>query len=110
MKFITEHQRKKRGGTCYFEFQKGRTGKYEYVCWKEDSLLLHMDIVDRVELYKVIPNFDYYGVTFIDKEKWTIIRSNFENGSEELKEIIGELRPWVEGNFKEYSYFVIHGI
>ncbi len=109
--FITESQRKQRGGTCYFEFQKGqRRKKYKEVFWREDSLLLHMDIVDEVALYRIIPDFNYYGITIIDEEKWNIIQNNAKNESGKAAEVIDELRSWVEGNYKEYDYFVILGI
>ena len=68
--FITERQRKQRGGTCYFEFQRGqKASDCKLVFWREDSLLLHMDIVDEIALYKIVPDFQYYGETIIDKEK-----------------------------------------
>lgn len=118
--FITEKQRKQFGGSCYFEFQRGqKNNEYNFVTWKEDSpllhwkedsLLLHMDIADETELYKVVPDFDYYGITVIDKEKWDIIRHNAEKISGAVEKVINELLPWVEENFREFDYFVILGI
>lgn len=109
--FITESQRKQRGGTCYFEFQKGqRRKKYKEVFWREDSLLLNMDTVDDIALYKIIPGFNYYGITIIDEEKWNIIQSNAKHESVKAAEVIDELCSWVEDNYKEYDYFVILGI
>ena len=107
--FITEQQRKQIGSTCYFEFQKG-SKKYKPVFWKEDSLLLDMDVLEEIELYKVIPDFNYYGITIIDKEKWKMIQKNAENESKDIKNAVDELEVWVEENFKEFDYFVIHGI
>ena len=109
--FITESQRKQRGGTCYFEFQRGqKTPNYEFVCWREDSLLLHMDIVDEIKLYKIIPDFQYYGETIIDKEKWSIIQNNVKKQDAKAIEVIDELSRWVEENYKESNYFIIIGI
>ena len=67
--FITESQRKQRGGTCYFEFQRGQKHQTTNLfVGEKDSLLLHMDIVDEIKLYNIIPDFQYYGETIIDKE------------------------------------------
>ena len=109
--FITESQRKQRGGSCYFEFQRGQIDKnYKFVCWREDSLLLHMDIVDEITLYKIVPDFQYYGETIIDKEKWSIIQNNAKKQGSKAIEVIDELSSWVEENFTEYDFFVILGI
>lgn len=107
--FITEHERQKLHSTCFFEFQEGQKNKkYKSVFWKENSLLLHMDLFDQSELYKIIPDLNYYGYTFIDKEKWNIIK-NAEK-SPLARVIIDELSEWAEDNFKKYDYFVICGI
>lgn len=111
MLFITEKQRKQHGGTCYFEFQKGQENKkYKPVYWQEESLLLHMDIMYEIALHNVIPDFDYYGITIIDKEKWNAIQRNAEKETVTIKEVINELCTWVEENFKKFDYFVICGI
>ena len=109
--FITESQRKQRGGTCYFEFQRGqRSPDNKSVYWREDSLLLHMDIVDEIALYKIVPDLQYYGETIIDKEKWSIIQNNAKNQSAKAIEVIDELSSWAEENFKGSDHFVIIGI
>ncbi len=109
--FITERQRKQIGGTCYFEFQRGQnTRKYQPAFWKEDSLFLHMDIADEIELYRMIPDFNYYGMTIIDKEKWNVIQHNVVKKSVIVAKVINELSTWAEDNFKEFDYFVIMGV
>lgn len=121
--FISEKQRKLTGGTCYFEFQKGQNGsKYKQDLskedsfllnmefWKEDSLLLHMDIVDDISLYKIIPDFNYYGITVIDREKWDVIQSKAKNENGIINEVIMEMKFWADDNFKRFDYFVICGI
>lgn len=109
--FVTEKQRKQTGSTCYFEFQKGqKRKKYKWHFWKEDSLLLHMEIVDETEIYKIFPEFNYCGITIIDKSVWNVVLKNTENESETIKNIINELAEWVESNFKEFDYFVILGV
>ncbi len=111
--FITEAQRKMLHSTCFFEFQKGQSGKiadYRQVFWQENSLLLHADIADEIELYKIIPNFDYYSTTFVDKQSWAVVLQNVEKRGGKALEVIREASPWAEDNFKEYDYFVICGI
>lgn len=109
--FISEKQRKQGGSTCFFEFQKGqKDSKYKQVFWKEDSLLLHMDIVDEIQLYKIIPDFNYYGLTVIDREKWNVIQSNAKNEVGIINEVILEMKCWVDENFQMFDYFVICGL
>jgi hypothetical protein len=112
MIFTNYEQRKQSGSTCYFEFQKGgRSGLFgRTVFWQVDSLYLHMDIVDSINLAEVIPGFNYYGITIIDKAFWATILNNTENASGVLKEIMNDLCPWAEENFRENKVFVIHGI
>jgi len=112
--FVTNEERKKSLDTCktcYFEFQKGDTSDK---CWKDDSLLLHMDLVDELEIPKyfraVIPEFDYYGVTHVGREQWKqVFTDAYETGGQ-VKELFAELKPWVEECFEEYERFVIWGI
>ncbi|MDE5792961.1 MAG: hypothetical protein K2H66_05490 [Oscillospiraceae bacterium] len=109
--FITEQQRKQRGGSGYFQFLKGQKNKiYKPVYWQEDSLLLYMDIADELKIYKIIPDFQYYGITIIDKSKWNMIQQNAKQESNAIQELIAELVPWVEDNFRDFDYFVICGI
>lgn len=126
--FISEKERQQRGGSAYFEFQKGQkiesrvyeegywkqikshTSVRKEYFWKEDSMLLYMDIADSIELYKIVPDFNYYGLTSVDRETWKIIQSNAENGNRIIKEVIMELKPWADENFKEFDYFVIWGM
>lgn len=107
--FITEAERKKLHSTYFFEFQEGQKNeKYNFVCWKDNSMLLNADLFDNSELYKVIPDLKYYAETIVSKENWKIIK-NAEK-SQLAKEIIDEISDWVDENFKKYDYFVIVGI
>lgn len=106
---ITEQERKNIHSTCFFEFQEGQNNKkYKYVFWKENSLLLHDDLFNKSELYKIIPDLKYYAETIVNKENWNIIK-NAEK-SQLAQDIIDELSGWVEENFKKFDYFVILGI
>lgn len=109
--FITEAQRKARHSTCYFEFQTGqKKSKYQLVFWKEDSLLLHADLLDETGFYKIIPNFEYYGVSLISKEAWSVMQSRAAQEGGVIQKILEELSPWVEENSAQYAYFLILGI
>lgn len=73
---ITEQERKNIHSTCFFEFQEGQNNKkYKYVFWKENSLLLHDDLFNKSELYKIIPDLKYYAETIVNKENWNIIKN-----------------------------------
>lgn len=112
MKYLkTETERKHLGGTCYFEFQKGQneyTTNYEF--WKNDSLLLHMNLMDEIKLYKIIPNFNYYGITYVSKQTWADIKKTALDSKGKVLELIEELSNWVDSNFEKYDYFLIMGI
>ena len=45
--FINEEKRKASGGTCYFEFQKG---KFKNKFWMKDSICLYADLFDELDL------------------------------------------------------------
>lgn len=107
--FITEQ---KRNGTCYHEFYKGKWDKKTF--WKEDSLLLHDDILQRSGLVKifvkVICNYNCCGPTEIDQKQWNEIRKSACTIGGAVEQVISEIEPWVEENFKEHAVFTVLGI
>ena len=108
--FLDEMQRKASGSTCYFEFQKG---KFKNKFWLKDSLCLHADTFDSLNLYALFSNsietFCYYAPTEVSKEHWEIlIVKSKEN--EYWIDIIEELTPWVEECFTKHMCFTICGI
>ena len=109
--FMTETQRKQIGRTDYVEFQKGQKNKkYKPVFWQEDSLLLPVDIFEELELYKIIPDFQSFGITMIDKVKWNMMQQNAKKESGNIQELMAELMPWVEDNFEKFDYFIIDDV
>lgn len=104
----TETERK---GTCYQQFKKG---KFDDTFWSEDSLLLYDDYVDELHLYelliKVVPNYDRYGITEVNKEEWEKIFLVAEEIGGETKVAIDEINIWAKENFKTESIFTILGI
>lgn len=109
--FITEKERKKMGGTCFFEFQKGQEHQEEKLSfWKEDSLLLDAELMDEFKFGKLFPEFDYYGNTIVTRENWEIAKEKVKEKSKEVQDIFRELVPFAEENFKQYDYFLILGL
>ena len=107
--FITEQERKKIHSTCYFEFQEGQIDKeYTDMFWKENSMLLHMDLFEESNLYKIIPDLNYYGTTVVSRENWNVIKNSEK--SRLAQDIIDELSDFVDDNFRKYDYFIIQGI
>ena len=108
--FVYEEDRKASGGTCYFEFQKG---KFKNKFWLKDSLCLHADTFDSLILYelfsKSIEEFCCYAPNEVSKEQWkNLVEKSEEN--EQWKSVIEELRPWVEECFAQHRCFTICGI
>ena len=108
--FLNEAQRKTTGGTCYFEFQKG---KFRNKFWLNDSVYLHADTFDALMLYELfsdsIENFYDYSPTEVSKGQWeTLVVKSKEN--EYWTDIIEELTPWVEECFTKHMCFTICGI
>ncbi|MBQ3599941.1 MAG: hypothetical protein II992_01905 [Lachnospiraceae bacterium] len=107
--FCTELERK---GTCYHEFQKGKWDGKTF--WKTDSLLLHDDIMCEVKLHKLFrevdSEYDDYGETEIDKEKWYKIFHIANAIGGDVKIAIDEANIWAEEVFKTEEMFTILGL
>ncbi|MCR4903339.1 MAG: hypothetical protein K6A23_10825 [Butyrivibrio sp.] len=108
--FIGEKERKDSESTCYMEFQRG---EYKDKCWLEDSLNISEGNWNDYELSdlmdKVIPSFDYYGITIINKEDWLQIQAAADE-NDNWKTVIDEITPWVEQSLDEYGVFTIVGM
>lgn len=99
-------------GGCYNEFIQGKwTGGH----WHADSLYLYDEIFNVFDLctnlfVKVIPNYAHWGVTEVTRDdRNRIVEISCELGGE-IAELIEELRPWSEKNFKNNEIFTIRGI
>ena len=108
--FLDEMQRKASGSTCYFEFQKG---KFRNKFWLKDSLCLHSDTFNSLNLYELfsnsIENFCYYSPTEVNKEQWEVLVAK-SKGNEHWNDVIEELAPWAEECFIKHTCFSICGI
>lgn len=108
--FLDEVQRKATGGTCYFEFQKG---KFRNNFWLKDSLCLHADFFDSLNLYELFSNsiedFCYYAPTEVSKEQWDVLVAKSKE-NEHWMDVIEELAPWAEESLTKHKCFTICGI
>ena len=99
--FINESERKERHSTCFIEFQKG---KYDTECWKEDSLNMPDGLFNEIGMGKILDSalddFDYYGVTEVSFEQWEKLKALLSEKGGEYMELLAELEPWAEDNFK----------
>ena len=108
--FIDESTRKQRGGSCYFEFQKGESDEV----WRDDSILLHVDIFDDMKLYSLfkegLGSFNYYGITEISAEQWNTLYELALSKGGKTAELFSELHEWAEECFKDNDVMVVSGI
>ena len=108
--FLDEMQRKASGSTRYFEFQKG---KQKNKFWLKDSLCLHADTIDSLNLYELFSNsvedFCYYAITEVSKKQWEVLVAKSKE-NELWNDVIEELAPWAEACFTKHQCFTICGI
>lgn len=107
----TTAQRKARGGTCYFEFQRGRfRGKH----WLERSVFLHIDQFDRLKLpelfSEVLSQFNYCGVTEVRPTQYEALKALAMARGGETAALFRELDHWVQDCFFTENVFTICGI
>lgn len=97
-----------RGGTCYFEFQRGR---FKGVWWKDTSICLDSNEFDRLHLEEILPpEFDYWDVTVITPSQWQQVCSKARNIGGEVQEVIEEIDAWAQNCFQTESVFSICGM
>ena len=107
----TATQRKKRGGTIYFEFQRGRhRGKH----WLERSVFLHADLFDQLNLFDIfseaLPHFNYYGPTEVTQNQYKKLKTLALAQGGEVAVVMEELDHWVQDCFYIENVFTICGI
>ena len=100
-------------GTCYHEFYQGKWDGSTF--WKENSLLIHDDIMfehrEFVQAIKmVVPHYDPYNETEINKDEWIKIGNIIQNADKESKEVYNEANKWLEQVFLKYDCFTILGL
>jgi len=109
--FINEKERKASHSTCYLEFQEGL---YHGSCWLDSSICISDEIWGKYQMSKlilrVVPDFDFYGLTIITKEQWLAIVENCKKEDCICKAVIQEAIPWVNKCFENNDVFTICGI
>lgn len=109
--FVNEKERKQSNTTCYFEFQKG---KYNGKCWRDDSVCISDGLWDEYGLSelleKVVPDFDYYGTTEINRAQWNEIVRESKDMQSKCACVIDDVAEWVENCLKTYVCFTILGM
>ena len=101
-----------RHGSCYHEFYRGKWD--EVSCWKEDSLLLHDDVLfsatDFVNaLRAVFPDYDPFGETEVSADKWRLLGQYIPKNSD-AQAIYEEIDQWATDVFDGADRFTIIGI
>ena len=108
---INAQQRKASRSTLYFEFQKG-TFKQKH--WLADSVYLHADTFDRLELYYLfsasLPDFDYYYFTEVSPSQYAELKTKAMACGGEIAAVFEELDVWVAACFRQNAFFTICGI
>ena len=104
-------QRKEQGGTCYFEFQRGR---YREKHWMKRSVYLHADLFDGLQLYDIfaaaLPHFNYYGPTEVTPDQYEALKALALARGGEIAALMEELDHWVRDCFQTENVFTICGI
>lgn len=104
-----------RHGTCYHEFVQGEWNEEAMIFWSDDSLFLHDDVVTDLDLYRGLfkaanVKFDGCGINKITLDDWNALVKRAGELGGEILELIEELRPWAEENFRNNEIFTILGI
>jgi len=98
-------------GSCYFEFQKG---KFDDKFWLDSSLCISDDTFEDLGLYhiftEVIPEFDYYGVTEISKEKWELLKLSANKYNTAVQTVIAEIDSWAQATLPDEKIITVLGI
>jgi len=109
--FISEDERKRSGSTEFIEFQKGRDdGK----CWHIDSISMDEELFSELHLRrfftKILPDFDYYGITQVSREDFENLKENAAAFSLDADACMKELDDWLGTNGDSDILFTIYGI
>lgn len=104
-------RRKMLGGTCYFEFQRGRfRGKF----WLDRSVYLHADRFEELKLYEIfseaLPHFNYFGTTEVTQAQYEKLKACAQARGGKIAAVFEELDHWAGNCFLTENVFTILGI
>ncbi|MBP3655373.1 MAG: hypothetical protein J6K32_01605 [Clostridia bacterium] len=112
--FVTEHERKESGSTCYYEFHKGDWDENTMDFWREDSISLHDDVMYESGFDSLImdhvPEYAPFGTTRISAASWAKIVQAARRTGGEIAELVLEADAWALGVFEEHEVFTILGL
>jgi hypothetical protein len=97
--------------TAYHQFQKGQWDGETF--WRSDSLLLSDEIyceLHLLNLFRVIPGYDPYEITEINRTQWNMIKENAATLGTEVQDLVEEADSWVKENFETLDVFTIIGL
>lgn len=107
----TAAYRKVRGGSCYFEFQRGR---HQGNHWLDGSVYLDDDLFDQLRLGDIfsagLPYFDHYGTTEVTLAQYQELKALAADRGGEVAALFEELNHWAEDCFFTENVFTICGI
>lgn len=101
----------KRQGSCYHEFYRGKWDGVSF--WKEDSILLHDDLlsIKFAELLRAaIPGYDPLGVTEVNRADWQAAGKLALAADPETAALFAEADRWAMETFSMHDRFTILGI
>ena len=61
-------------------------------------------------LDEVLTDFDYYDTNEVSFEKWEKLKEILSEKGREYGELLAELEPWVNKNFKKFKVFTVCGM
>lgn len=104
-----------RHGTCYYELYKGEWNPALPEFWRDDSLYIHDDTFHQYpELNKaiknVIPTFDTYSETAVNKQEWEEIGKLLEDSDQDTRDFYAEINEWAEPVLQTHGVFTILGL
>ncbi|MDO4740761.1 MAG: hypothetical protein Q4A66_08855 [Eubacteriales bacterium] len=102
-----------RRGTCYHEFFAGEWDGKTF--WKEDSLLLHDDVLSKSDgfwraLAGAIAGYDPFAAVAVSRKEWETVGALIDPGDDVAREMYREANEWVESAFASHGRFTILGI
>lgn len=116
--FYTEDERARICVTACLEFQKehaiANIEDNSVGYHAKDSVSLDLSLWHKFKLTdlftKIIPDFDLYGIMYVDEEDWKRLLTYAAKKSV-WRDVVADVTPWVEDTFKNgNAYFMIIGV
>jgi hypothetical protein len=63
-----------------------------------------------LNLFRIIPGYDPYEITEINREQWNMIKENAATLGAEVQDLVEEADFWVKENFETADVFTIIGL